>query len=369
MRASQPSSSRPVSRAAALPASRRAHLAVFRAGLGALQRRVARALGCVALGAAIGAGCGPAPAPPRPPPCASPCPEGLRCYAPTGECVLSTVAACASPCASYEQCSARAAEPTCFAQVCTLAPRPPSPLLKVVSLSLVSAQEACDLDGDGEGDARLSDVVEGYAELPRSIEAAIASDRITMLLHRTPDRLAWLFGTLAPESVRCNPSSATAGCRYTISRESYDRGARSGPCPAWLTLDQARVDGTTLRAGGERTNVGVAVPIGARQFLLQMYGVRADGPLETDGMTDRGLSLRVCGAVPRGELLAALEGLPADSLTSVGGLAGARTLLTLLVRPDIDGDGDGEKESVSFALRLTAVSAVTTGYSPLPPRP
>jgi hypothetical protein len=317
----------------------------------------------------LGAGCGPAPAPPRPPPCASPCPEGLRCYAPTGECVLSTVASCATPCATYEQCSARAAEPTCFAQVCTLPPRPPSPLLKVVALSLVPEREACDLDGDGEGDARLSDVVEGYAELPQAIDAAIASDRITILLHRSSDRLAWLFGTLAPDSLRCSPASPTAGCRYTISRESYDRGARSGPCPAWLALGDARVEGTTLRAGGERSDVGIAVPIGAQQFLLQMYGVRADGPLETDGATDRAASLRVCGSVPRSELLAALEGLPADALTSVGGLAGARRLLMLLVRPDIDGDRDGVRESVSFALRLTAVSAATTGYSPLVPRP
>lgn len=298
--------------------------------------------------------------------CVGGCPAGLRCYSPTRECVFAGVAQCAAACASYEQCSARAPTPTCFAQVCSLPARPPTPLLKVVALALIPSASACDLDGDGDGDARLSEITQGYAELPRALDDGVAADRITAFVRRAEGRLEVLFGTLAPESLRCNPASPTAGCRYTVTRESYDRGARLGPCPAWLTLGDATLTNGALRAGAANTHVGIAVPIGTRQLLLQLHGVRADGTLTTVQGADATLSLRLCGAVPRSELIAALDGLPADTLAPVGGLSGARNLLSLALRPDIDGDGDGVAESVSLALRLTAVRADTTGWSPAP---
>ena len=297
--------------------------------------------------------------------CGGGCPEGLRCYAPTEECVAEGVASCTPACASYEQCSARAETPTCFAQICTLPPRPASPTLKVVALAILPAAEACDLDGDGQGDARLSELASGYAELPQALQAAIVQDRITMMLTRGPEHLDLLFGTLAPESLRCDPSSPTAGCRYTVSRESYDRGARSGPCPAWLSLGDASLVGDAFRAGGAEATAGIAVPIDERQLLLQMFGVRADGTLVTgEAGQDETLALRLCGAVPKAELRAALEGLPPDALDPVGGLEGARNLLDVLLRADVDGDGDGVRESVSFALALSAVRADVTGWSP-----
>ena len=60
----------------------------------------------------------------------------------------------------------------------------------------------------------------------------------------------------------------------------------------------------------------------------------------------------------------ALEGLPIDALEPVGGREGARSLLDVWLRADIDGDGDGERESVSFALALSAVRADATTWSP-----
>jgi hypothetical protein len=322
------------------------------------------ALASLALASLALASCGAPPAPATPAYCPEGCAEGLHCYAPTEECVLDGVGTCEPSCASYEQCSVRAPEPTCFAQICTLPPAPPTPLLKVFSLALLPAAEGCDLDADGEGDAELTALQEVYADLPQALTNAIAADRITVFLSREAERLDLLFGTLAPESLRCDPSNATAGCRYTITRESYDRGARSGPCPAWLSLDGASLDGSAYTAGGPDTNAGISVPIEAQQFLLQAYGLRADGALTQVEGADSAMTLRLCGALPKAELSAALEGLPADSLAPVGGLESARSLLDLILDEDIDGDRDGTPESVSFALEARAVRADTVGWSP-----
>jgi hypothetical protein len=124
------------------------------------------------------------------------------------------------------------------------------------------------------------------------------------------------------------------------------------------------VEEARVTAGGAVTNTGISVPVEGQQLLLQMYGVRADGTLSTDASGDAALEMRFCGAVPEAELVAALEGLPPDTLEPVGGLATARRLLALALNPDIDGDGDGVRESLSFALRVQAIRATTVGWSP-----
>ena len=326
--------------------------------------RIARALRLALALAPASCGDSPASASASASACAAPCGSDQRCYAPTGECVLRGVVSCEPRCASYEQCSARAARATCFAQVCALPPRPATTLWKVVGLSLLPQAEGCDLTGDGRADARLSELTRGYAELPEALRGAIAADRITVFLHPHDARLDLLFGTLAPESRRCDPSDAQAGCRYTVTRESYDRGARSGPCPAWLSLGEASTRDAQLRAGGPTSDVGIAVPIGARQFLMQLHRVQLDGATVSDAQGVASATLRLCGAVPRQDLLTALEGLPDDALAPVGGLAAARNLLGIALRADIDRDSDGDAESVSFALQLRAVRAAVTGWSP-----
>ena len=80
------------------------------------------------------------------------------------------------------------AAPTCFAQVCSLPPRPPTPLLKVVALALIPSASACDLDGDGDGDARLSELAQSYAELPRALDDGGAADRIKAFVRRAEGR-------------------------------------------------------------------------------------------------------------------------------------------------------------------------------------
>jgi hypothetical protein len=313
---------------------------------------------------AVAVACAGDPAPAPTGACPGGCASGLRCYLPTSECVLSGVARCTPSCRSFEQCSARAATPTCYAQVCSLPARPPTPLLKVVGLTVLPSSAACDLDGNGTGDARLSDLLGSYQDLQASIDGAIASDRVTVFLRRAMPRIEVLFGTLAMESRACDPSSPTAGCRYTITRESYDRGAPSGPCPPWLALPDAALSGASLRAGGAGTRLGIAAPIGDGLLLLQLLGVRADGELRSEAGVDRGLTLRLCGAAPQAEILDGIAGLPADVLAPLGGARSARNLAALALRPDVDSDRDGTAESVSFALRLVAVPAETTGWSP-----
>jgi hypothetical protein len=327
-----------------------------------LESRSALAMSCFFFG--ILTSCGATEPPRESRYCDSGCPEGLRCYAPTNECVFEGVGTCESPCASYEQCSARADAPTCYAQICSLPPAPPTPALKVIGLEVLGDAGGCDLDGDGTGDAELASVTNVYDALPEALADAIGADRITMFVNRPGGRLELLFGTLAPDSLRCDPASPVGACRYTITKDGYDRGARSGPCPAWLTLPDEVVEEARVTAGGAVTNTGISVPVEGQQLLLQMYGVRADGTLSTDASGDAALEMRFCGAVPEAELVAALEGLPPDTLEPVGGLATARRLLALALNPDIDGDGDGVRESLSFALRVQAIRATTVGWSP-----
>lgn len=312
-------------------------------------------------------GCDPNQAPPPSGFCPQTCAEGLRCYAPTRECVTTTATSCDRACEAWEQCSARAVVPTCYAQVCSLPPAPVTPLLKVVSLEILSDDEACDLDDDGVGDGQLHRLQAAYTALPQVLADSVAADRVTMFLSLEGERVDIVFGTLAPESLRCDPSNPEANCRYTISRESYDRGARLGPCPTWLSMSGAMLSGSSIVAGGATTNTGISVPIGEQHFLLQTYGARLDGELSVEDTQPESSTVRLCGAVPQAELLEALAGLPADTLEPVGGLANAQRLLATVLRPDIDADSDGTRDSVSFAFRFRAVRAETTGWSPLVP--
>jgi hypothetical protein len=65
------------------------------------------------------------------------------------------------------------------------------------------------------------------------------------------------------------------------------------------------------------------------------------------------------GAVPKAQLLAAIDALPDEGLPLPK--ASIKALLDSTVETDIDNDGDGKKESSSISLKIIGVAGVLTG--------
>jgi hypothetical protein len=76
------------------------------------------------------------------------------------------------------------------------------------------------------------------------------------------------------------------------------------------------------------------------------------------------LSGALCGVLPMSDLRAALFGLPADVLESLGGIETAIALLDSNLNPDTDLDGDGDLDGVSAILGFEATRARLIGLSP-----
>ena len=306
--------------------------------------------------------------------CSRGCPVGQKCHVSADACVFGGIATCAA-CASGFTCSPAFPAPTCVQGACAPRDAFTDGTAKLVSLAIAPRDRGCDLDGDGKPNNRIATLltqIDLNGELARAVEA----DRITVLLE--PDRAGWgapgdalgvglWFGTLAPQSRSCAPSDPAALCTYTVSRASYDPSAGAGACPTWLRFPGVArtVDAVASTSGSA---LDFVVPVGGGSWLLQLLRARIDAKIRAAEVSGPGLGPRLdgrlCAAVPKADILLAVDTLPPDTLAKFGGADLVRTALDLNLKADLDIDGDGAADSVSAALEWTAVPARIVGYSP-----
>jgi hypothetical protein len=101
---------------------------------------------------------------------------------------------------------------------------------------------------------------------------------------------------------------------------------------------------------------------------LQLLGARLDATVGKAAIEGPGLGPkldgRLCAAVPKADLLLAVDTLPSETIAKFGGSQVVKNVVDGLVEADLDADGDGTADSVSMALEWTAVPARIVGYSP-----
>ncbi len=311
------------------------------------------------------------------------CTEGQVCRPDRGTCAGTGAVICAPACSPGTTCGLEL-PPVCLFETCAERTEFPSNVLKLTKLALPTEPNAC----EGQGNA-LGELVRTLPIIGTLLEGAVANDRATILVEPAEfsseggdGRLTWLFGTLSPDNLRCDTQSNDALCSYTASRDSWDRGTPgTGPCTPWIsqpstwvssgfpgTIDPVNSPSETASAPGDRLQF--AIPIAGGHVLLQLHRPRLDAKVQTAvnalaaGPGWMGLDGKLCGILPMSDLRAALFGLPADVLETLGGIETAFALLDANLSPDTDLDGDGDFDGVSAVLDFEASRARLVGLSP-----
>ena len=316
------------------------------------------------------------------------CPDGQKCRPDLGTCVVAGTAVCAPACPAGTVCGLMA-PPTCAVVTCKLPTNFSTDVLKVTALQIAAADQGC----EGVVGNALGKLAAKVPLVQQLLTQAVQNDQATVLLE--PEGLTakggqgglrWLFGTLSMQSLKCSPTSQTALCAYTVNAGCWDTAtAGQGACPAWMRLPvgwapplaTAKVGSLT---GLKKGNV-VAVPpgdvlqfavptSGSGHVLLQVAQPRLQAEIELADATAPATPLgwskvsgRFCGVVPLADLDAALAGLPADVLQSLGGLPAALALRAQLLPGDTDLDGDGQPDAASAAVDFVGTRAKVVGIT------
>lgn len=309
--------------------------------------------------------------------CPGGCPEGQKCHLADGRCIFAGIATC-DACAAGAQCSPLYPAPTCVDGTCTAPSKFGEGVVKLVSITVAPTERSCDLDGDGQPDNRFASLL-GQVDLDAELTKAIADDRVTMMLEPTQpgwgedggklDAALW-FGTLSPQSKKCSTTSEEALCTYTVSRDSYDPATLAPSCATWLNFRGLTRSGAQLASPPAVSTLDMVVPVGKGGWLLQLAGARLDATVgeaqvQGPGLGPR-LAGRLCGAVPKADLLLAVDALPVETIAKFGGPVVVKSIVDGVVKPDVDADRDGAPDSVSMAFEWVAVPARIVGYSPEP---
>ncbi len=149
----------------------------------------------------------------------------------------------------------------------------------------------------------------------------------------------------------CDFTAAT--CNYRARQVSFD-----GDCTPYFAMDNAVIEAGRLRGGGKGSVITMVIPLsGSSSLPLTLADAVIEGDVSTtpDGTKIIGLNGVIAGALPKTQLIAAIEAfdedlLPLDKEVVVD-------LLESIIEPDIDVDGDGVFESASLGMSVNTVPA------------
>jgi len=226
--------------------------------------------------------------------------------------------------------------------------------------------EALDLDGDpttcspetdcSEGRNNALGILAGIVNPPMTESVQDGSVMLVLEFRdydRNPFELAVYSGELDTSNADCDHLSEQ--CDYWVSADGMDP-----TCEPAVSMAATR-SGDRVFAGGRGTEFPFEVPFGESTLTLTLYDVIFEGTVTESDSEFASISGILAGAVTRGELLAAIEGLDADSLPfSPDSIA---SLLNTVVVDDIDTDGTGEPNAASIAIKMEGIPAIITGLA------
>ncbi|MBM4353795.1 MAG: hypothetical protein FJ109_08360 [Deltaproteobacteria bacterium] len=134
-----------------------------------------------------------------------------------------------------------------------------------------------------------------------------------------------------------------------------------GTCGPLAELDNARFVDGVLTAGGVSATMKLVLPYGNGVFLTVtvhlLHLVAQEVPFGDGWALGSGV---MAGAIPKNDLMEAVDSLPDDAGLPVSKDM-VKNLLDMFVKPDIDTDGDGELDAASIGLVFQTIPAVLEG--------
>lgn len=193
------------------------------------------------------------------------------------------------------------------------------------------------------------------------LDTAVAAGSLMLVLEykdfkQGPIQVALYQAELSPDNASCDHQKQT--CAYLVSSSLLDPVT----CAPVVSLP-GNLAGNALKAGGPGTNFPFSLPIqGGVNLDITIYGARLQGTVTLTGGKVAAVDAILAGAVPKQDLLTAIDALPEEGLPlPKDSLKG---LLDLLVVNDVDSNGDGTKDAASIALKLKGIPAVLAGTKP-----
>ncbi len=273
-----------------------------------------------------------------------------------------------NPCTKSDACKSGACKGT---GACACTPTFSPTVAKVTSLQIGKGGQigqGLDLDGNPKTCAPKSSCTGGIDNALGAIAGLVngqlvkpVTDGSILLLvevmdfKQGPVTLAIHQGKLDPANASCDIQKA--GCLYTADASLLD----ALTCKPKASL-AGKVVGDTLTAGGKGTVFPLSLPLQDGVYLnLTLYDLQLTGTISVSDKKVVSFSGILGGAVPKVQLMAAIDALPNEGLPLPKDAI--KTLLDSTVETDIDADGDGKKESSSIALLVQGVAGKLSGVT------
>ncbi len=241
---------------------------------------------------------------------------------------------------------------------------------KISALKLLTDKEGCDLNDDASPDNVLGKIVGLYAAINDTLTKAVKEGSIVIMLapngfkaDGTKFTCDLLLGAI-DEAVKKDCDATKQGdCKYLVDKASYNQlSAVAGICPALVTFDPTTVKDGKLKAGGDKQNFDLTLPVVGIDLKLRISRaqISADVTDATGWKTSKGM---LCGVIAEEDLSAAIDAVPDEVLAETGfDKATIKSLIAGVLKPDIDTDGDNTPDAISVALSLETFMAEITGY-------
>ena len=191
------------------------------------------------------------------------------------------------------------------------------------------------------------------------LDKAVQSGSLALVLElkdfkQGPVTLALYSAKLDPKNATCKFLAET--CAWKVDPKMLD----AVTCKPLVGLAGTLL-GTQLKAGGKGTSFPFSIPLqGGAALKVTIYAARVHATVTLTNGKVTALDGVLAGAVPKSELVAALDALPDDGSLPVS-KDDLKGLLDALVQNDIDLDGDGKKDAASIGLKLKGIAGTLTG--------
>lgn len=176
--------------------------------------------------------------------------------------------------------------------------------------------------------------------------------------------------TMKMYTARIDPSDEgcdwqTEECIYNVRADSFD-----DQCNPLMTFANATIDADgNMLAGGPDSTFILSVPLFGLTVKVPVYAARIEGKAMSDAGLITGIDGLIAGAVPKKELLGAVEVIPDEEFEATGfGKDFIISTIDSIVEDDIDTDGDGVGDGASVGIRFGTIPGKISGYE-IPPAP
>ena len=203
----------------------------------------------------------------------------------------------------------------------------------------------------------------GLANAP--LGQAVADGSVMLLFEHldfasdgSPYVLALLTGDV-DDPAGCDFQTET--CAYLAEPASFDEET----CAPLIVFDNATLVGTDFDAGGPGYTFPFQIPFQGLELAVEIFNARIVGTATLEGDDLVALDGIIGGAVPKQQLIDAVNALPDEVFEQIGFTKDfVLQMLGILIQDDIDTNGDDVPDAASIGIIFSAIDGTLTGVAP-----